>query len=163
MGLARAVPARIAVVVLTERGGRAELADVGEREMRQGHSPVTLTHQKLEFEISKGRYVCPPRRGCPRACCGLRAPRLHLWTAPPLSMWNIRRRVGAGRPCSGAACSLVTSVDCVLGSSWTLRPVMAVLLRPGSGAWQSTPGDTRYGRLRARLNWANAVCGGIAR
>ena len=115
------------------------------------------------FEISKGRYVCPPRRGCPRACCGLRAPRLHLWTAPPLSMWNIRRRVGAGRPCSGAACSLVTSVDCVLGSSWTLRPVMAVLLRPGSGAWQSNPGDTCYGRPRAQLNWASAVCGGIAR
>ena len=108
MGLARAVPARIAVVVLTERGGRAELADVGEREMRQGHSRVTLTDQKLEFEISKGRYVCPPRRGCPRACCGVRAPRLHLWTAPPLSMWNIRRRVGAGRPCSAAAGSLVT-------------------------------------------------------
>jgi hypothetical protein len=55
------------------------------------------------------------------------------------------------------------SVDCVLGSSWTLRPVMAVLLRPGSGAWQSTPGDTRYGRPRAQLNWASAVCGGIAR
>jgi hypothetical protein len=30
-------------------------------------------------------------------------------------------------------------VDCVLGSSLTLRPVIVVLLRPGSGAWQSTP------------------------
>jgi hypothetical protein len=46
-------------------------------------------------QLSKRRYVCPnPRRGCPWACCGLRAPHLDLWTAAPLPMWHVRRGVG---------------------------------------------------------------------